>query len=87
MHGGNRPDPACSGGTCVHGGSNRSNLSSHDRCDKTGVDLFVSDQSDIGRLDHCVGRFDHSDQAHTFNHPQCFHIYNDLSMPGKNYFK
>ena len=36
-------------------------------------DLFVADQPDICRFNHRVGRFDHRDKAHTFDHSKCFH--------------
>jgi hypothetical protein len=48
--------------------SYRCDLAPYDCGDQTCVDFLVSNQLDVGSLDHRVSRFNHRDQASAFNH-------------------
>src|SRR5262249_14260436 len=50
-------------------------FAAHDRCDESSADLLVTDQADVRRLDHRVGRFDHRHQPFRLDHSQSFHLF------------
>jgi hypothetical protein len=52
--------------------ANRSNVAAHDRGYQSGIDLFPTDQTNVGSFDHRVRGFDHRDQTATFNQSECF---------------
>jgi hypothetical protein len=68
----NFADFAARGGSGVNGSFDGANFAAHDRCDQAGVDLFPADQHDIGGLNRRISRFNHRDQAATFDHSQSF---------------
>ena len=72
--------------TSVNRSFNRTDLTTNDRSDEPGVDLFVADQLYVRRFDHRVGRFDHGNHAKTFDHSKCFHkIPQDPALSGSFY--
>jgi hypothetical protein len=52
--------------------TNRRYVSTHNRGDQTGVDLFPADEPNVRRLNSSVSRFDHRDQPATLDHSECF---------------
>jgi hypothetical protein len=52
--------------------ADRGDITSHDRSDEAGVDLFPTDQTNVRSFHHCISRFDHRYQSATFNHSECF---------------
>src|SRR5215813_4177028 len=59
----------------VSRGLDRRDFAAHDRCDESSADLLVTDQADVRRLDHRVGRFDHRHQPFRLDHSQSFHLF------------
>ena len=62
------PTFARRGCTGIDRGFDRTDFAANDRGNKPGIDPFIADQSDVRCFDHRVGRFDHRDQTHTFDH-------------------
>ena len=59
---------SCGGGAGVGGGFYSSDITSDDSRDEPGTYLFVSDELNVGCLDHGVGSFDHRNKTLGLDH-------------------
>jgi hypothetical protein len=48
-------------------------LAPDDGRNQSGIDLFITDQFDVGGLYHSIGSLDHRYETHTFDHSKCLH--------------
>lgn len=45
-------------------------ITAHEHRNVAGTDIFLPDQDDVGGFDHCIRRFDGSDEAYGLHHPE-----------------
>jgi hypothetical protein len=60
----------CSAG--INRTSNGADFAAYYGCNQARIDLFPTDQTHVGRLDHRIRGLDHRDQSPAFNHAKCF---------------
>ena len=72
MRGNNFADLASGGCACIDRTPNGCDITTDDGGNQAGVNFFPADESNIRRLNHGVGRFNHRHQASAFNHSKCF---------------
>ena len=65
-------DATRGGGAGIGCGLHRTDITTHDRGDQSGIDLLPTDKHDVRSLDHRVGGFNHADQSARFDHADCF---------------
>jgi hypothetical protein len=65
-------DAARGGGTGVGRGLDGGDVPTDNGRDKSGTDLLIPDKLHVRSFHHCIGRFDHRDEALALYHSQCF---------------
>jgi hypothetical protein len=68
MHGNYVTDTGARGSSCVTGRPYGCDIAPHDCSYKTTTCLLVTNEFDLGRFDHCIGRFNHGRKTPAFNH-------------------
>jgi len=72
-------DPTRGRRACVGGGLHRADIAANHHRDVAGADVLFSDQRDVRRLDHRVGRFDRSDKPFGFHETERFSCHREVA--------